>query len=411
MAPEPVVSTVAIRTPYAARHLRIGLFGFGCVGQGLHGVLNRSAGLQVQVQQVVVKHRDKPRNAPAELFDYAPEAILANPAVDTVVELIDHAEEAWQIVQAALQAGKAAVTANKKMLAEHLREVVQLQEQTGSTLLYEASCAGSIPIIRNLEEYYDNDLIDLLQGILNGTCNYILSRMYDEGAEFGDVLADAQRLGFAESDPTLDVDGFDAKYKLVILTLHAFGVFLRPEQVLNVGIRGATAHDFQFAREKGFRLQLVATSQKVGDTGLATYVLPHLVPASNLLYNVSREYNGVIVRTAFAEQQFFQGKGAGGFPTASAVLADLSALTHHYRYEYKKVYQGTRLQPTHQVELPVYVRHTPDSPLLARLNLRDIQARHVSGGYAYTIGTVTLADLLPLQDELNTGESFVAVLG
>jgi homoserine dehydrogenase len=402
--------TAAPVASLTGKKLNIGLYGFGCVGQGLYGVLNDTPGIRVGIGQIVVKNPNKRRNLPAHQFAFSPDAIRNNPSIDAVVELIDHADDAFEIVQQALRKGQSVVSANKKMIAEHLPELVALQAEHGGAFLYEASCAGSIPIIRNLEEYYDNDFIDRLQGILNGTCNYILTRMFQEGADFNTVLTDAQRLGFAESDPTLDIDGFDPKYKLCILTLHAFGLFRKPEEVLNLGIRQVTAHDLQFAREKGYKLQLVATSQKVNQNQLVSYVLPHFIPEKHLLYNVSQEYNGVIVQTAFAEQQFFMGKGAGGYPTASAVLSDIAALTYNYRYEYKKVYQQLKLEALAQYPLHVYIRYGHGSPIFERLPVHNLEARYEAGDFNYVIGTVDLQDLHREQAWLRQNDVFIAVL-
>lgn len=392
------------------KELQLGLFGFGCVGQGLYGVLNETRGIEAPIAKIAVKNRDKQRPIGPENFTYHAPELLQNPELNVIVELIDTADEAFEIVRSALTNGKAVVTANKKMVAEHLEELVALQQEHNVPLLYEASCAGSIPIIRNLEEYYDNDLLSGLSGILNGTCNYILSRMFNEGVAYEDVLQEAQRLGFAESDPTLDVDGFDAKYKLVILTTHAFGVFQQPEAVLNVGIRGVRAADFQFAREKGYKLQLVATSVKVAENQIASFVLPQFVAADHLLYGVDREFNGIIVEAGFAEQQFFVGKGAGSYPTASAVLSDVSALRYNYRYQYNKVRQADNLAPTTDVPLRVYLRYTPGQAIADELPFQEIAVRHNSSNLNYVVGDILLSDLLQQADELRKGEVFLGLM-
>ncbi|MFW5659100.1 MAG: homoserine dehydrogenase [Bacteroidota bacterium] len=389
--------------------LHLGQFGFGCVGQGLYGVLQETNGIRAEYKKIVVKNRDKQRPIDASNFGYTPADIIDREDVNAVVELIDTSEEAYEIVKSALKSGKSVVTANKKMVAEYYAELVDLQEETGQTLLYEASCAGSIPIIRNLEEYYDNDTLHGLEGIVNGTCTYILSKMLNEGVGYEPVLKEAQEKGFAESDPTLDVDGFDAKFKLVILTGHAFGVFLKPEQVLNVGIRGVRAQDLQFAREKGYKVQLVATAKRIGDQ-LVTFVLPQFVDDQHMLYNITKEYNGIIVQAAFAEKQFFVGKGAGGYPTASAVLSDISALTHGYKYEYKKKQQGLGIQFTTDVELPVYLRYAEDSDIEQRLGFTSIDSRFTSPNHNYLIGKVPLQNLLKNNAYLLENEVFVALM-
>ncbi len=228
------------------KKLQIGLFGFGCVGQGLHDVLGNSTNLTAEIERIAVKNRDKKRSLSAENFTFDKEDILQNDKVNLVVELIDNADEAYEIVKTSLKNGKSVVSANKKMVAEHLEELVDLQKENGVSLLYEASCCGSIPIIRTLEEYYDNELLFSISGIFNGSSNYILTKVLNEGKAYDEVLKQAQDLGFAETDPTLDVGGFDAKYKLVILTAHSFGVFRE------------TRRDFQFRNPKSisFRCEI-----------------------------------------------------------------------------------------------------------------------------------------------------------
>ena len=392
-----------------SNQLQIGQFGFGCVGQGLYGVLQETNGIRADFKKIVVKNRDKKRPIDASNFGYTPEDVLNRDDVNVVVELIDTSDEAYAIVKSALEQGKDVVTANKKMVAEYYQELVELQEKHGAALLYEASCAGSIPIIRNLEEYYDNDTLHGLEGIVNGTCTYILSKMLNEEVDFDSVLNEAQEKGFAESDPTLDIDGFDAKYKLVILTGHAFGIFLKPDDVLNVGIRGVRGQDLQFAREKGYKLQLVANAKRINDQ-VVTFVLPQFVKDDHLLYSITEEYNGIIVQASFAERQFFVGKGAGGYPTASAVLSDVAALAHDYHYGYKKKHQNLGLSHSSDVELEIYLRYTDDDDIEDRLNFTSISARHTSDAHNYVIGKIPLANLLEHNAYLLENEVFVALM-
>jgi homoserine dehydrogenase len=169
-----------------------------------------------------------------------------------------------------LRKGKAVVSANKKMIAEHFAELLQLQKEFGVPLLYEGACCASIPIIRNLEEYYDNDMLTAVEGIFNGSTNYILTRMFEENCSFEAALKEAQEKGFAESDPALDVEGYDAKYKLSIILAHAFGLPVEPERVFNHGITHLSDFDLQYAREKGYRIKLVAGCRKFGEQVFAT---------------------------------------------------------------------------------------------------------------------------------------------
>src|ERR1041385_34085 len=196
------------------RHLKLGIFGFGCVGQGLYHVLNETHGIKAEIKKICVKDRGKKRILDDSIFTFDKNEILNDPEIDVVVELIDDAKAAFEIVKSALQNGKHVVTANKKMLAENLVDIYNLQQRYNRSVLYEGSVCGSVPILRNLEEYYDNDLLTSIEGIFNGSTNYILTKVFEEKKSYLEALKGAQELGFAESDPALDVKGFDAKFKL-----------------------------------------------------------------------------------------------------------------------------------------------------------------------------------------------------
>jgi len=374
------------------KKLRVGLFGFGVVGQGLYDVLHKTKGINAEVVKICVKHRDKPRPIDVEYFTFEKNDILNNDSLDIVVELIDNADEAFEIVSTALRKGKAVVSANKKMIAEHLQELYIIQQETGSPLLYEASVCGSIPIIRNLEEYYDNDLLNSLDGICNGTTNYILTKTSEENKTYSDALKEAQQKGFAESNPRLDVQAFDPKYKLNILLCHTFGVFVKPESIFNFGIQNLSAADSTFAREKGLKIKLIAHTSKLNDKVIG-YVIPTLVNNDNMFYAVRNEFNAVQLGAAFSDKQFFYGKGAGGHPTASAVLSDISALVYRYRYEYKKVEQNGTLPFSNDHKLNVYIRY-PNEAFLKELEVTDIQQRFSSHETQYVIGRVSVDTLL-----------------
>lgn len=318
-----------------SKNLKLGLFGFGCVGQGLYHVLHETHGVKAKIKKICVKHADKERSLPAEFFTYSKDEILNDPEIDVVIELIDDSKAAFEIVKEALSKGKSVVTANKKMLSENFEELYQLQRKYQRSLLYEGSVCGSIPIIRNLEEYYDNDLIESIEGIFNGSTNYILTEIFEGRKSYADALKKAQELGFAESNPDLDVKGFDAKYKLTIAIAHTFGVFVKPEEVINFGIDKISDVDLKFARENGYVIKLIARAFKQNGK-VYGLVAPQFIESTHVLANVRYEYNAVLVQGAFAEKQIFVGKGAGSYPTGSAVLSDVSALTYDYRYEYKK---------------------------------------------------------------------------
>ena len=336
------------------KNLKLGLFGFGCVGQGLYHVLHETKGLKAEIKKICVKTKNKPRPLGEDIFTFLKEDILLDPEIDVVVELIDDAAAAFEIVKTALQNGKAVVTANKRMLAEHLEEIYHLQKKYGKPVLYEGSVCGSIPIIRNLEEYYDNDLINSIEGIFNGSTNYILTKVFEERKTYDDALKQAQALGFAESDPRLDVKAFDPKFKLTILIAHTFGVFVRPENIINFGIDRISSVDLKYAKDHGLTIKLIARAIKVGEK-IYGLVAPQFIENVHPLSAVRNEFNAVTVEGAFAEKQLFVGKGAGSFPTGSAVLSDISALTYDYRYEYKKLHQENHLTFSNDATVDVMV--------------------------------------------------------
>jgi homoserine dehydrogenase len=317
--------------------LNIGLFGFGVVGSALYKVLKQTPTLNAQIKKVCIRHAEKKRDAPTALFTTDADTLLNDNSINVIVELIDDADAAYSIVTTALRCKKAVVSANKKMIATHIEELIALQQQYSVPLLYEAACCASIPVIRNLEEYYDNDLLQSVSGIVNGSTNYILTKVLEEKKSFSDALGQAQAEGFAESDPSLDVEGIDAVNKLSILLAHAYGIISSPSAIVHTGIQNLQEGDAGYAREKGCDIKLVAQATKLPDGTIAAFVLPQLIRDGQLT-TVKNEYNGVLIESSLADKQFFYGKGAGGFPTASAVLSDLSALRYNYKYEYKKLH-------------------------------------------------------------------------
>lgn len=337
------------------KKLSIGLFGFGVVGTGLYKVLQQTPSLNAEIKKVCIKHPEKKREAPEALFTVDTDILLNDESINVIVELIDDADAAYYIVSKALTSGKAVVSANKKMIAEHLPELLAIQKEYGTPFLYESACCASIPVIRNLEEYYDNDLLQGVSGIVNGSTNYILTRVAQDKLTFEEALLQAQIEGFAESNPALDVEGIDAVNKLSILLTHAYGIVAHPQEIIHSGIQNLQAHDAVFAKEKGFEIKLVAQAKKQEDGNVAAFVLPQFVDNTNQLYNVRNEYNGVVIESGLADKQFFYGKGAGSFPTASAVLSDLSALRYDYKYEYKKLHNKTAGNLSNDFYLRVYV--------------------------------------------------------
>lgn len=385
------------------KNLKIGLFGYGVVGQGVYEILTQNKTFGAEVVKICVKDRKKRRNLPESYFTFEKDDILSNPEIDLIIEVINDADAAYQIITTALINGKRVVTANKKMLAEHLAELVRLQQEQNVSLLYEGSSCGSIPIIRNLEEYYDNELLYSIRGIFNSSSNYVLSKVYNENIDFDIALKKAQDLGFAETDPTLDLAGYDALFKLVIIAAHAYGVFVKPEDVLNAGIMNFSQFDMQFAKEKGYKIKLVSTVRKVGEDKVCMFVLPEFISDDRQLYNVEYEYNAVVVEAAFSDKQFFQGKGAGGHPTGSAIFSDISANMYDYKYGYKKYYQQNKLSYTTDLEIEIYLRYYDDKNL-SYFKFEKITERYAGQDFNYVIGTIKIENLLSIKDYLNTAD-------
>ena len=391
------------------KQINIGLFGFGTVGKGLYDVLKKIQPENVSIVKVCVRNVAKhSAEAPELEFTSNADDIFTDSRINFIVELIDDAEAAYGIVKRALQAKIPVVSGNKKMLARHIQEMIQLQRDNDTALLYDASACGSIPVIRNLEEYYDNDLLISVKGILNGSSNFILSKIFNEGMNYAEALKLAQDLGFAESDPTLDIGGWDSLFKLIIITIHAFGVYVEPEQIFTFGIGNMNKHDIQFAHEKRRRVKLVGWAEKVDEDKLVLSVMPHLLSKQKYIYSVEDEFNGVVIKGLFYYKQFMFGQGAGGFPTGSAVLSDITAQLYDYRYQYKKLQSPHQLHFTNDYKVRIYYRY--DSP--ATLNLFEFSTIHesyYSDTYKYVVGDIELSQLQAQAQSLRESNVFVCL--
>ena len=374
------------------KQLTIGLFGFGVVGEGLYKVLQQTPSLKASIKRVCIKNPDKKREAPADLFTTDRNVILNDPQINVIVEVINESGPAFEIVSRALNSGKAVVSASKKMIAEHLPELLKLQQDTGSSFLYESAACASIPVIRNLEEYYDNDLLHSIKAIVNGSTNFILTKMFEDKLDFQDALLLAQQLGFAESDPKLDIEGFDAANKWTFLLTHAYGIVEKTSNLVFNGIQNIQAGDAVVAKEKHFDIKLVAQAKKLQNGKVAAFVLPQFVKTDDALSFVKNEYNGVVIESGFADKQFFYGKGAGSFPTASAVLSDLSALRYQYKYEYKKLYHHTPHELTDDFFVRIYISFD-DWKYIPRDKFEWIEEWHAETDRKYLVGVIHFREI------------------
>lgn len=389
--------------------LRIGLFGYGVVGQGVYDIVSSVNGLSASIKKICAKHPEKERNIDLSHFTFDPEDLLNDPEINMIVEAIDDADAALKIVTTAMKSGKHVVTANKKMIAKNLVFLINLQKETGSRILYEAACCGSIPIIRNLEEYYDNDLLNSVSGIFNGSTNYILSRIFEHNKDYDLALKQAQDLGFAESDPHLDIIGYDALYKMIIAALHAYGIIIEPKDVVTHGIQHISRHDIEYARQRQAKFRHIAVAEKNTDNEVAVYVLPHLVREDSEYFDVKNEDNCVLLQADFSQKQFFSGKGAGSHPTGSAVVSDISAQLYDYKYAFKKYNRENQPVLSNKKVLKVYFRYFTESNL-NYFKFEKILAKYTSKDYNYLIANISLEGLLQAGEKLNGADLFIAVV-
>jgi homoserine dehydrogenase len=374
------------------KNLTIGLFGFGVVGEGLYHILEQTPSLKANIKKICIKHPEKKRNAPAELFTTDKNDLLFDPEINVIVEVINESEAAFEIVSTALKNNKDVVSASKKMIAEHLSEILGLQKQTQRSFLCEAAACASIPVIRNLEEYYDNDLLHAIKAIVNGSTNFMLTKIFEDKLEYSEALLLAQQLGFAESDPTLDVEGYDALNKWVILLNHAYGIVESPCNIVFTGIQNINLADAAVASQKKYEIKLVAQAKKLNNGGVAAFVLPQFVNQNDQLAFVKNEYNGVVIESGFSDKQFFYGKGAGSFPTGSAVLSDISALRYDYHYEYKKLYHHKPNQLTDDLYLKVYISF-PNDAFIPKEKFEWIEEWHADLNRNYLVGVLSFSEL------------------
>ena len=323
--------------------VRIGLMGLGTVGTGVYEVLHKSAeqtarrsGGPVEIARVLVRDPRKARavDVPPGLITTDAEDILADDGIDIVVELIGcpggETEPARTYIERALRAGKHVVTANKEVLAKHGGDLFRIAREHGTALYYEAAVAGGIPIVKSIKEALVANEIRTVMGIINGTTNYMLTKMAEEGSSFDDVLREAQALGYAEADPTSDVGGHDAAYKLAILIRLAFETDIDVDDVYREGITRVTPDDMAYARELGFVVKLLAIAKATPD-GIEARVHPTLVPIDHPLAAVNDVFNAVFVEGDAVGELMFYGRGAGKLPTASAVVADIVQAAQNIR--------------------------------------------------------------------------------
>jgi len=319
--------------------IRIGLMGLGTVGTGVVRILNDhredltgQTGAVIEVHKVLVKNANKERDVeiPAELLTTDPEDIVSSPDIDIVVEVMGGVAETKVLVEKAIRSGKHVVTANKDLMALHGPELFAMAKEYGCDIFFEASVAGGVPIIRALMESFASDRITRMFGIVNGTTNYILSKMSQEGASYDDVLKEAQALGYAEADPTSDVEGLDAARKMAILATLGFRMNVALSDVRTRGISSVTKEDVQYGKKLGYELKLLGVAERNGDA-VSVSVQPTMVRTTHPLATVNGVFNAVYVYGEAVGETMFYGPGAGSLPTATSIVSDVVAVVKNMR--------------------------------------------------------------------------------
>ena len=359
--------------------IRVGLLGLGTVGGGTVEVLRRNreeiarrAGREIVVTMATARDLSKPRAVALEGIELVadPATIVASPDIDIVVELIGGETRAKELVLAAIAGGKHVVTANKALLAKHGNEIFAAAHAKGVMVAFEAAVAGGIPIIKAIREGLSANRIEYLMGIINGTCNYILSEMRDKGLAFDVVLAEAQRLGYAEADPSFDIDGIDAAHKLTILSAIAFGIPMQFDKAYTEGIGKLTAADIKYAEGLGYRIKLLGIARRAA-AGIELRVHPTLVPARRILANVEGVMNAVLVKGDAVGHTLFYGRGAGAEATASAVVADLVDVTRMATADPEHRVPHLAFQPDRLSDTPILPMEDVETAYYLRLRALD----------------------------------------
>ncbi|MBF0461107.1 MAG: homoserine dehydrogenase [Magnetococcales bacterium] len=348
------------------KELRIGLLGFGVVGRGVvdllltqTALLRERTGVTLRLVRIATRtpQRDRGLDLGAVELTADVDRVVAADDIDVVIELIGGLEPARSLVLKALQQGKHVVTANKALIATHGEMLVSQAAAVGRELLFEAAVAGAVPVIKVLRESLAANRVDQIYGILNGTCNYILTEMREKGVSFAAVLKEAQAKGFAEADPSFDVDGIDAAHKLAILAAIGFGSFPRFDQIHIEGIRHVSDVDIQWANEMGYRIKLLGIAKQDAG-GVELRVQPTLVPVTGMVASVEGVFNAVFIRGDFSGTTMYYGRGAGERPTASSVVADLVDIARNNRVDNLQRVASFSTLPEYLATYPV--RETDD---------------------------------------------------
>ena len=396
--------------------VRIGILGLGTVGCGTVNVLARNreeitrrAGRDIAIVQAAARDPRKARACPTAGIEIvaAAETVVRNPDVDVVVELIGGYEPARTLVLEAIAHGKHVVTANKALIALHGNEIFAAAQRKGVMVAFEAAVAGGIPIIKALREGLAGNRIEWIAGIINGTSNFILTEMRDKGAEFADVLKEAQRLGYAEADPTFDVEGIDAAHKLTILAAIAFGIPLQFNKVYTEGITRITRADVVYAEQLGYRLKLLGIARRTNGS-VELRVHPTLIPERRLIANVDGAMNAVLIKGDAVGPTLFYGAGAGAEPTASAVVADLVDVVRTLTADPNNRVPHLAFQPDAIADLPIQPMEEVQTSYYLRMHAQDRPG--VLADVTRILGDLGISIEAILQKEPAEGENVVPII-
>ncbi|NOY62277.1 MAG: homoserine dehydrogenase [Gammaproteobacteria bacterium] len=396
--------------------VKVGLLGMGTVGGGTVTVLSRNAseiarraGRGIQVVQAAVRDLSRARGSDSEgiALTSDPFAVVDNPEVDVVVELIGGYDLARELVLKAIANGKHVVTANKALIAVHGNEIFAAAQKRGVTVAFEAAVAGGIPIIKAVREGLAANRIEWLAGIINGTGNFILTEMRDNGSDFADVLAEAQRLGYAEADPTFDVEGIDAAHKLTILASIAFGVPLQFDKVYTEGITQISRDDVHYAEQFGYRIKHLGIARRT-EQGIELRVHPTLIPERRLIANVDGVMNAVLVKGDAVGPTLYYGAGAGAEPTASAVVADLVDVARTLTTDPENRVPHLAFQPDTLSDLPILPMASVETAYYLRMSAADRPG--VLADVTRILGERNISIEAMLQKEPAAGESNVPII-
>ncbi|WP_367867789.1 homoserine dehydrogenase [Pedobacter sp. WC2423] len=389
------------------KRTKIGIFGLGVVGKGVYDLLKGMP--EFEVGAIVVKDKSKPRNVEEEIITYDKRDILDDLDTDIVIELIDDADEAYDIVTTSLKKGKAVISANKKMISAYLGELITLQKDTQTPFLYEGAVCGSIPIIKNLEDYYANDIVLSLTGIVNGSTNYLLTKAFEEKVPFSEVVHRAKELGYLESDPSLDINGYDARSKLKILIAHTFGKIVELDSILMIGIQNISDADVDFAKEQNLKIKLIAKSYTYKGNHI-NLVVPMFISDQSDFYHINDVFNGVVLNSQLSDKHIYIGMGAGSLPTAASIIQDVFLIERKYSYAYKKLKTTTDFSINYP-SYKIYISYSGTNHFLSEVeqHFSNVIEKGVLNNNSYIIGEMKHEELCLVQHKYE-GDGISAIL-